>query len=335
MAITTYTELKTAVANWLYRDDLTARVPEFIALAESEIRRRARVELGFAALSDSHTTSTLLTEAPDVYLYGALKHAAPYLVDDARAPGFAALFDGAIDAYNQYKQRTAASVVPDTYAHLITVIDTWLGRSDLTARIPTFIALTEARIGRDLTVMEMETVETGTFDPPTTVSIALPTGMTELRLVVVEDYALQYVPPGMIQAYAGMNGIPDRYTILDGAIQVAPEPASAYTYNIHCLKMPAALSDSNTSNWLFAAAPDIYLYGALLEAAPYLVDDGRIPIWAAAYQRAIDALHENDRSKRYTTGKELRMVADGHPGATRTDIPGGLVVGATEPVWAP
>lgn len=222
-----------------------------------------------------------------------------------------------------------------TYTELKTAVANWLYRSDLTAIIPDFITLAEVRIGRDLTVMEMETVETGTFDPPTTVSIALPTGMTELRLVVVEDYALQYVPPGMIQAYAGMNGIPDRYTILDGAIQVAPEPASAYTYNIHYLKMPTALSGTNASNWLFAEAPDLYLYGALLEASPYLQNDARIEIWLNGYMRAIEALHENDRSKRYTTGKELRMVADGHPGATRTDIPGGLVVGATEPVWAP
>jgi len=37
MAISTYAELKTAAANWLHRDNLTSRVPEFIALAESRI----------------------------------------------------------------------------------------------------------------------------------------------------------------------------------------------------------------------------------------------------------------------------------------------------------
>ena len=35
MAITTYTELETAVKNWLHRADLDSRIPEFIALAEA------------------------------------------------------------------------------------------------------------------------------------------------------------------------------------------------------------------------------------------------------------------------------------------------------------
>lgn len=37
MAISTYAELQTAVGNWLDRDDLTARIPEFIDMAESYI----------------------------------------------------------------------------------------------------------------------------------------------------------------------------------------------------------------------------------------------------------------------------------------------------------
>lgn len=37
MSITNYGELKTALANWLERDDLTSRIPEFIALAQSKM----------------------------------------------------------------------------------------------------------------------------------------------------------------------------------------------------------------------------------------------------------------------------------------------------------
>jgi hypothetical protein len=39
MAISSYTELTTAAANWLARDDLTTRIPEFIALAEAKFNR--------------------------------------------------------------------------------------------------------------------------------------------------------------------------------------------------------------------------------------------------------------------------------------------------------
>ena len=39
MAITTYAELQTSVANFLARDDLTAQIPDFIALAEARMGR--------------------------------------------------------------------------------------------------------------------------------------------------------------------------------------------------------------------------------------------------------------------------------------------------------
>ena len=44
--------------------------------------------------------------------------------------------------------------------------------------------------------------------------------------------------------------------------------------------------------------PDIYLYGALLQSAPFLKDDARVPIWDGLYQRAIEALNlESDRAE--------------------------------------
>src|SRR4051812_15605289 len=42
MAITSYTELQAAVANWLDRSDMAARIPEFVALAEAQMNRLLR-----------------------------------------------------------------------------------------------------------------------------------------------------------------------------------------------------------------------------------------------------------------------------------------------------
>ena len=55
MAISTYGELQTSVANWLDRDDLTARIPEFIALCESMVIRPLRVR-GMETLDTSIDT---------------------------------------------------------------------------------------------------------------------------------------------------------------------------------------------------------------------------------------------------------------------------------------
>lgn len=43
MALSSYTDVQAAVAAWLHRDDLTASVPDFIALAESRIARDLRL----------------------------------------------------------------------------------------------------------------------------------------------------------------------------------------------------------------------------------------------------------------------------------------------------
>jgi hypothetical protein len=43
MALDNYTDLKSAVADWLDREDLTARVPDFVLMAESMINRDLRV----------------------------------------------------------------------------------------------------------------------------------------------------------------------------------------------------------------------------------------------------------------------------------------------------
>lgn len=42
MAITTYSELKTAVADWLNRSDLTSAIPNFITMAEAQMNRQIR-----------------------------------------------------------------------------------------------------------------------------------------------------------------------------------------------------------------------------------------------------------------------------------------------------
>lgn len=44
MSIGTYSELKTAVASWLDRTDLTSLIPDFITLAEAEIRTDVRCQ---------------------------------------------------------------------------------------------------------------------------------------------------------------------------------------------------------------------------------------------------------------------------------------------------
>ena len=49
----------------------------------------------------TNTDNWLLLEAPDVYLYGALLHSAPYLAEDARVAVWAQMYSAAVQRLNQ------------------------------------------------------------------------------------------------------------------------------------------------------------------------------------------------------------------------------------------
>lgn len=57
MAIGTYAELKTAIANWLNDSSLTARIPEFISIAEAEIAKDVKLRS-----QETRATATISTE---------------------------------------------------------------------------------------------------------------------------------------------------------------------------------------------------------------------------------------------------------------------------------
>jgi len=53
-------------------------------------------------------------------------------------------------------------------------------------------------------------------------------------------------------------------------------------------------------------APDVYLYGALIQASPYLNDDARAETWAALYSAAMQSLQKASNDTRFA-GSGLRM----------------------------
>jgi len=91
----------------------------------------------------------------------------------------------------------------------------------------------------------------------------------------------------MDRIYAGSNkGKPKAYSIIGNNIQLRPLPDSAYEIEMLYYKYFTPLSDSNTTNDMLTNHPDVYLYGSLVEAEPYLQNDKRIQTWASFYDRA-------------------------------------------------
>jgi hypothetical protein len=101
-------------------------------------------------------------------------------------------------------------------------------------------------------------------------------------------------------ARADESGLPVFYTVLAQEFQFAPIPDTVYTLEILYYAKPPVLSGSNASNVFLANYPDALLYGALLEAEPYLINDVRSQTWATLYDRAIRNISDADQGGEYS-----------------------------------
>lgn len=196
-----------------------------------------------------------------------------------------------------------------TYSELRTAVANWLDRSDLTSRIPEFIALAEADINRLPRIRAMEQRVTATLDEE---YISLPTDFLSMRnfqLNTNPKQVLRFVTPEYIDTFwaGSITGRPVVYTMLGGEIQVAPAPDSSYTAEMDYYKRWNIATD--VVNWLLTNNPDVYLYGALLQAEPFLRNDKRIKTWAGMYGKAIADLELSDWRERFSGGS-LAMRAD-------------------------
>ena len=205
-----------------------------------------------------------------------------------------------------------------TFAELKTAAANWLDRSDLTDRIPEFIALAEARFNRILRIRDMETVSTAISTVGGTREYSLPTGfvqMKEFHLSTDPITPLSYITPEMMsRMWAGSTtGKPQVFTIIADNVRLGPSPDAVYTTSMLYYKTFTALSDSSTTSDMLTNNPDVYLYGTLLEAEPFIMNDERVPLWLAAFEKAVSDIQNQDNKDRHS-GSQLRVMnTSGYP----------------------
>ena len=202
-----------------------------------------------------------------------------------------------------------------TFAELKTATANWLDRSDLTDRIPEFIALAEARFNRNLRIRDMETVSTAISTAAGTREYNLPTGfvqMKEFHLTTDPLTPLAYITPEMMsRIWAGSTkDKPEVFTIIADKVRLGPNPDAVYTTSMLYYKTFTALSASNTTSDMLTNNPDVYLYGTLLEAEPFIMNDQRVPLWLAAFEKAVNDIQNQDNRDRHS-GSAMRVMNTG------------------------
>lgn len=183
-----------------------------------------------------------------------------------------------------------------TYQELQDHLADTLVRTDLTTPMTTFIQMAEASFRRDRRVRKLS--DRGDFSISADGS-TLPTDFHSMESWY-HDGPNSYGPIEIVNSdmigqlkgnrYGGQSGVPAHAAIVAGKARYAPAPDGTYTTQMIYWAKVSNLSASNTSNWLLADHPDIYVYGALVHSAPYLKDDPRMQTWGALLEKGIAEL---------------------------------------------
>jgi len=200
------------------------------------------------------------------------------------------------------------------YASLQTAVTEYLARDQdatLIARIPSFIQLAEAKFNRQLFLRQMEQRATAVINLAASEPefVSLPSDFQSMRRVrlssVTGKPCLEFKSGTQIDEYRfGTSNVaarPRYVTVFGNELELAPTPDAAYTVEMVYRQGIPALA-SNGTNWLLALAPDLYLYGALLETAPYIKEDARIQTWGLGLSSALTDLNTLGLTSTFNAG---------------------------------
>ena len=174
-------------------------------------------------------------------------------------------------------------------------------------QIPRLITLAERRISRELKIQGFLAVvntfmQAGVSVYPKpdrwrdTVSINIGTGSGNNTRTAIYPRSYEYVREYWPDAT--QEATPEFYADYNYSNWVfAPTPDAAYPMEVLYYELPPLLDEDTQTNWLTEYAPNLLLYGCLLEATPFVKDDQRVQLWQAYYDRALSALNGEDLQK--------------------------------------
>lgn len=194
--------------------------------------------------------------------------------------------------------------VISSYSTLLTAVGDYLARSDLTTFTPNFVQNFEERFLRDsenwgawLETALSVNIATGVAAVPASylgLRIAYFSGRRELKRISLEQLYERY-PRGL-----SATGLPTHIARNGANFEFGPVPTDGTTLLGTYYAKPTLLRSfaaDAAAHYLVVNAPDLLLYGSLLEAMPFIKDDARIPMWAMAYDTALAAYRKRLNSE--------------------------------------
>lgn len=204
-----------------------------------------------------------------------------------------------------------------TYKGLCDAVADYLGRDDMTERIPTFIALAERRMNRELRLRVMERrAETAVLAGQRAVPLPWRRQagnwdvFLEMRDLTWQDkdgqtVNLCYFPPDTY-GQSRAAGRPKGYTIIGRDLFLLPAPDAAGKLYLTYYAEIEPLGGSQPDNAVLLMFPDLYLYGALVESGPFTRGSVPLETWTQYYSAARQKAEANEQRARFTANITMR-----------------------------
>lgn len=191
-----------------------------------------------------------------------------------------------------------------TYAELQTAIANWMHRTDTNdpfyAQIPNCIALAEARINR-VFIPRSQEIEDELTCVPGSRYVPLPSGVINPIGLWLKAWLprqrLTNCLPEELPVKTNATGYPEYWAIDNGNIAFDKLCESAFTFDFRYLKT-FALSSGATTNYILTNNPDLYLWGALVEASDFVRDSEGVAKYEARFQKALMDAQNNENDTR-------------------------------------
>jgi hypothetical protein len=198
------------------------------------------------------------------------------------------------------------TAVAMTYDSLVENIQSYLERTDTATleKIPLFIMLAEQVIASEIKFLGNLNVVTSTMSSGNpvlqkparwhkTVSMNVTVDGQKFPILLRKyEYLREYWPdPSQV-------AIPEYYCDYNyDNWLVAPTPDNNYAFEVLYYERVQPLDSTNQTNWFTIYAPQALLYGALLQAMPFLKNDERMGMWQQQYQAIIQTLKAEDMQR--------------------------------------
>lgn len=196
------------------------------------------------------------------------------------------------------------------YATLQTAVGDWLTRDNLTPFIPGFIQNAENKLYRKYNLRNEETA----LNVAITSGVGVvPTDFKALKFAYLDGSPVHLVDWVAVEEvyrdYPNRSGgeIPKVISREATNFVFGPVSKDGTLKGVYYAKQdPLRTTDPS---WYVTNAPEVLLYSALLEAAPFIHGDERIPIWKDFLTDALDTLEDEQDNAEVSRGQLVQRAS--------------------------